>query len=135
MKKTITVVAASLLAATVLAAPATIATAQPERACLQNNRIWSWRALDDRTLVVTDRNYRPFLVRLGGGCIGLGNNPTMQLQFRTWLNLSCLKRGDEVRVFDRALGRLNCFVQDVQPYGYGPYAGNDRYGRPYSRPY
>jgi hypothetical protein len=35
-------------------------------ACLQNNRIWGWRVLDERTLVVNDIENQPFLVRLSG---------------------------------------------------------------------
>ena len=134
MKSKIVAVAVLALSGSVLTT--TVPTfAQSDRACLQNNRIWSWRVINERTLLVTDRNYRPFLVRLGGGCVGL-TGANMQLAFRTWTNLGCLRRGDEVRFVAPALGRMSCFVQDVQPYGYGPYAGDDRpYRGPYNRPY
>ena len=82
--------------------------------CLQNNRIWSWRMVNQRTLVVTDRDYRPFTVRLTGGCVGL-TNATMALAFRTWTSLGCLKRGDEVSFREPALGRMSCFVTNVLP--------------------
>src|ERR1700680_3418192 len=64
--------------------------------CLQNNRIWSWNALDDRTLVVGDVQNHRFLVKLSGGCIGLSANPILALRFRTWTNLGCLQRGGMV---------------------------------------
>jgi hypothetical protein len=82
--------------------------------CLQNNRIWSWRMINQRTLLVQDVNYRPFVVHLTGGCIGL-TNAIQALAFRTWTSLGCLKRGDEVSFRAPALGRMSCFVTDVQP--------------------
>ena len=94
-----------------------------ERACLQNNRIWSWNAVNERTLVVTDEYYRPFLVRLTSGCVGL-TNATVALQFNTWTNLGCLEKGDRVSFRDPLLGFLTCTVTEVQPYVPGP---NDRY--------
>ena len=82
--------------------------------CLQNNRIWSWRTINSRALLVTDVNYRPFVVKLSGGCVGL-TNAINALAFRTWTSLGCLKRGDEVMYRAPALGRMSCFVNDVQP--------------------
>jgi hypothetical protein len=88
----------------------------PQDTCLQNNRIWSWNAVNDRLLIVTDRTYHRYIVRLGGGCIGLSNYPLTALRFNTWTNLGCLRRGDNVSFRAPALGRLNCFVNQVQPY-------------------
>jgi hypothetical protein len=82
--------------------------------CLQNNRIWSWRMINQRTLLVTDVNYHPYIVRLTGGCVGL-TNAIQALAFRTWTNLGCLKRGDEVIFHEPTLGRMSCFVTDVEP--------------------
>ena len=92
--------------------------AQPasQDTCLQNNRVWSWNAVNDRLLIVTDRSYHRFIVRLGGGCIGLSSYPLTALRFRTWTELGCLGRGDNVIYNAPALGRLNCFVNEVQPY-------------------
>ena len=87
--------------------------------CLQNNRIWSWNALDDRTLVITDRTNRRFLVNLSGGCIQLSVNPILALRFITRTNLGCLQPGDSVSYRALALGRLSCFVNGVQPYAPG----------------
>ncbi|HEY4264809.1 MAG TPA: DUF6491 family protein [Micropepsaceae bacterium] len=85
------------------------------RACLQNNRIWGWRAVNEKTLIVTDLNDQPFLVQLGGGCVGL-NDAIVALEFRTWTNLGCLRQGDRVSYRAPALGVMSCFVRNVQPY-------------------
>jgi hypothetical protein len=88
-------------------------------ACLQNNRIWSWRVINERTLIVADIQNRPFLVRLSGGCVGL-TNATLRLAFRTHTNLGCLERGDSVSFRAPALGRMSCFVNEVEPYAPHP---------------
>jgi hypothetical protein len=100
-----------LIAGTMLATPVLAASGD---ACLQNNRIWSWRMVNSRTLVVTDVNYRPFTVHLTGGCVGL-TNAIGALAFRTWTDLGCLRRGDTVSFREPTLGRMSCFVTDVQP--------------------
>src|SRR5215469_9832987 len=109
---TVVTAAALALAVTVLAARAQPAAQSPpnapsENACLQNNRIWSWNAVNDRLLIVTDRAYHRYIVRLGGGCINLSVNPMMALRFRSWTSLGCLQRGDQVYYNAPALGRLN----------------------------
>jgi Family of unknown function (DUF6491) len=113
----------------VLAADAA-ALEQPARpsaraACLQNNRIWNWRVINERTLIVADRNYRPFEVRLSGGCVGL-TDATLALRFNTFTNLGCLRRGDRVSFRAPALGRMSCFVQAVRPLPPQPPGVNNR---------
>ena len=116
-------IALCVLALSSSAIPVAFARSSAERACLQNNRIWSWNAVNERTLVVTDLYYRPFLVRLTSGCVGL-TNATIALQFNTWTNLGCLGRGDRVSFREPALGFMTCTVMEVQPYVPGP---DDRY--------
>jgi len=96
--------------------PPTAAQPPQQDTCLQNNRIWQWNAVNDRLLIVTDRTYRRFIVRLNGGCIGLSIYPLAALEFYTWTSLGCLGRGDQVIYRSPDLGRLNCFINDVQPY-------------------
>ena len=108
--------AAALLGALTLSAAAPPPTAgHDERACLQNNRIWSWRVINERTLVVSDIHYTPFLVRLTGGCVGL-NNAIMRVAFVTKTNLGCLEHGDSISFRAPALGRMSCFVTEVEPF-------------------
>ena len=115
-----------MLALLALPAAAPIATAlekeparEQQKACLQNNRIWSWRVINERTLIVADRENRPFLVRLTGGCVGL-TNATLRLAFRTHTDLGCLEHGDSVAFRAPALGPMSCFVTDVEPYAPAP---------------
>jgi hypothetical protein len=109
---------AAFMAAHAAMAEQPFAPAQPspQETCLQNNRIWQWNAVNDRLLIVTDRTYHRFIVRLGGGCIGLSSYALTALRFYSWTNLGCLGRGDQVIYNAPALGRLNCFINDVQPY-------------------
>ena len=94
---------------------ATPVLAAADNACLQNNRIWGWQAVDDRTLIVTDRNYKRFTVHLTGGCIGLNRYAGASLVVRTANNLSCLMTGDRIAFNSPDLGSLTCVVTDTNP--------------------
>lgn len=94
---------------------ATPVLAAADNACLQNNRIWGWKAVDDRTLIVTDRNYKKFTVHLTGGCIGLNRYAAASLVVRTSTSLSCLMQGDRIAFDSPGLGPLTCVVTDTQP--------------------
>jgi hypothetical protein len=86
-----------------------------EKACVQNNRMWGWDAKDDRTLIITDRDYKKYTVSLRGGCIGLGRNYAgMSIVLVTRTSLGCLEGGDRVVFQSPGLGRLTCFVEDVK---------------------
>jgi hypothetical protein len=95
-----------------LATPVLAAAAD---ACLQNNRIWGWRALDDRTLIVTDRNYKRFTVHLTGGCINLSKYAGASLVVRGSTSLGCLMQGDRIAFNSPGLGPLTCVVTDTNP--------------------
>src|SRR5690242_11132938 len=95
MKRIIFALLGAALIAGLMSRSAVVAQSSDRAACLQNNRIWGCNVVNERTLIVTDRNNRPFLVRLSGGCVGL-TNATLRLRFNTWTNLGCLGRGDRV---------------------------------------
>jgi hypothetical protein len=101
---------AGLLIGAALATPVLAA----EEACLQNNRIWGWQALDQRTLVVTDRDYKRYTVHLTGGCIGLDRYAGASLVFRQKLDLGCLSQGDMIAFNSPGLGRMSCSVTNVE---------------------
>ena len=109
MKKKNAVLAGALMGA-ILATPVLAAS---ETACLQHNRILSWKALDGRTLLVTDRSQNRYTVRMNGGCVGL-NNAAATLVFQQWMNLSCLASGDMIGVRTPGLGYASCSVAGVQ---------------------
>lgn len=105
------IVIAGLLIGVNMSSPVLAASGET---CLQNNRIWGWQAVDERTLIITDRNYRRFTVRLSGGCVNLDKYAGVALAVRTKTSLGCLTKGDRVIFNAPALGPLNCVVTDVE---------------------
>ena len=103
--------------------PGTAALAQSSKenhdVCLQNNRIYGWKTLNDRTLQVSDLDGNQFQVHLEGGCVGL-NQARMSIIFRTFTRLGCLGQGDSIAYHDTALGRMSCRVTSVEPYSPPP---------------
>ena len=98
------------LAGTLLATPVLAAA---ENVCLQHNRVMSFRAFNERTLIATDLQYKRYTVALGTGCMGLTDGDA-KFVFRTWTNLGCLNPGDIIGVTTARLGLMNCAVQGVQ---------------------
>ena len=101
---TVCTLAATLVATQVLAASAD---------CLQRNRLQSWRAVDDSTMVMTDLQQNQYTVRMKGRCSNLAR-PTAMLVYRTWQNLACLQSGDIIAVTAPGLGAVTCSVAGVQ---------------------
>ena len=117
MKKILlALLAAAGLAAVALPHSASAQPVAPHQVCLSEQPHLGWNAVNDRLLIVTDRQYHRYIVRLSGGCIGLSAYPLTALRFRTWTESGCLQRGDTVAFRAPALGPLNCFVNEVQPY-------------------
>jgi len=111
-----TAVALSLLA--VSSAPAQQASAAApasEKVCLQNNRIWGFDVVDERTLAVTDRNYKRYTVHMRSGCVGL-TKVVLDIRVRSTTALGCLGQGDFVSFRSPGLGRLSCAVSGVENY-------------------
>jgi len=102
---TVCALAATLVATQVLAASGD--------ACLQHNRLQSWRAVDDSTMVMTDLQQNQYTVRMKGRCSNLAR-PTAMLVYRTWQNLACLQSGDIIAVTAPGLGAVTCSVAGVQ---------------------
>lgn len=93
-----------------------------DNACLQHNRVWGWRALDERTLLVTDRLQNRYTVNLQGGCIGVTYGGAI-LVFRIWTNLSCIGKGDLIGVRTPGLGFVSCSISNVQAGAPAPVQG------------
>jgi hypothetical protein len=100
----VTTLAATLIATQVLAAGA---------ACLQRNRVQSWRAVDNATMVMTDIQQNQYTVRMKGRCSNL-DRPAAKLIYRTWQNLSCLQSGDIIAVTAPGMGSVTCSVGGVE---------------------
>jgi len=90
------------------------ANAQPT--CLQIGRIWSWKALNTRTLIVEDELHRKFKVGLQGYCPALPFK--LSLGFKSVGGISgldCLQRGDEVISHDVGIPYI-CPIMTIAPY-------------------
>ena len=113
--RTLLLAASAVLVTAVLSSsvPINSADARSNNVCLQNNRIWSTSVVNDRTLIVRDRQNNPFVVELSGGCSGLTSS-LGGINFRTRTNLGCLSRGDRVSFRNTAMrSRDTCFVRNV----------------------
>jgi hypothetical protein len=118
MKKSFSIIAGVLSG--VIAATPVMAQGQ---ACLQHNRMQSWRALDNRTLIFTDLDRHHYRVTMTPACRGV-TDPQAHLVFHTWINLQCLPAGEIVSVRSPVFGLTSCAVDNVQidgPFlpGYG----------------
>ena len=90
--------------------------ASSEKICLQSNRMMNYDVLDDRTLVITDRFFKRYTVRMASGCVGL-TPAAMNVVLRTRTSLGCFGQdGDSVAFNSPGLGRLSCFVTTVENY-------------------
>src|SRR5579872_2145497 len=94
----------------VMAATPVLAQGQ---ACLQHNRMQSWKAIDDHTLDFTDLDRHHYIVSMTPACLGV-TDPLAHLIFHTWLNLECLPSGEIVDVTSPEFGRTSCAVANVQ---------------------
>ncbi|HEY3778425.1 MAG TPA: DUF6491 family protein [Rhizomicrobium sp.] len=111
MKKAVLCGALALVAMGAAALPA---RAQPQ--CLQVGRIWSWKPLDRRTLVVEDELHRKFKVGLVGYCPALPFKLTLGFKANGSINgLDCVRRGDEVISHDIGIP-YTCPVMSIVPY-------------------
>lgn len=90
------------------------ALAQP--ACLQVGRIWSWKPVDKKTLIVEDELHRKFKVGLMGYCPRLPFKITVGFKSNGGINgLDCLRRGDDVISRDVGVS-YTCPVMTIVPY-------------------
>jgi hypothetical protein len=87
-----------------------------EQVCLQTNRMMNYDVIDERTLVITDRFFKRYTVRMASGCVGLTPS-AVDVVLRARTNLGCFgDAGDSVTFNSPGLGRLSCFVTSVETY-------------------
>lgn len=87
----------------------------PQRACLQVGRIWSWRAPDNRTLIIENDTHQKFKVDLMGYCPGLTFKETIGLRSPGGSYLSCVSPGDTVFFHDIGMS-MRCVISKITPY-------------------
>src|SRR5882672_11877902 len=88
--RTIREITAGIFAGLMVAIPA---LASAENACLQQNRAWSWRPVDDKTLIYSDRQGNDYTVTFSNSCRNLTRGD-VTLVNRHWSGLRCLSSGD-----------------------------------------
>lgn len=85
--------------------------------CLEPVRLYSWKVVNDRTVIVTDRLHRDYKVSLVPGCYNL--KFVFQLGFKSFSpsRLSCMGEGDYVLApGGGGLPRQTCRVDSVVAY-------------------
>jgi hypothetical protein len=85
-----------------------------KEACLQHNRLKNWRAVSADSLLYTDWTGKKFLVTFRGPCPNLTSSTAILVIGSEWLNLSCLGRGDPIRVAGFGLATSICRVASVE---------------------
>jgi hypothetical protein len=91
--------------------------AQPaQRACLRFGEIWSWKALDNYTIVAEDNQHNKFKLSLMGYC------PSVQFRERVGFkslgatHLTCMTPGDDIIVSNPGTGPQNCPIKAITAY-------------------
>jgi hypothetical protein len=88
-----------------------------DTACLQIGRIWSFKPLDTRTLIIEDELHRKFQVALGGYCPRLPFKVNLAIKSASGINgLDCVKKGDTVISHDVGMS-YTCPVMSIVPSG------------------
>ena len=82
-------------------------------ACLQHNRMQSWRAINEHTLDFTDLQRHHYTITMTPACRGV-TDPLAHLIFHTWENLECLPVGEILMVTRPEFGATQCAVASVQ---------------------
>lgn len=91
------------------------------QACLQHNRMQSWKPINPNAFDVTDLDRHHYTVIMTHSCLGI-TDPLAHLIFHTWQNLECLPKGEIIDVTSPEFGRTQCSVAGVQanlPFNFG----------------
>ena len=112
-----------LLAATALLAlsattPAGAQDTPPKRACLRQDDIYNWTALNDRTLVVEDLLHRKYKLTLIGTCYDLKFHEVLAFKVigSAGLGIACVSPGDLVITRNFASGPTSCAITSIKYY-------------------
>jgi hypothetical protein len=115
--------AAVFLVALPLAAQAQtqVLPVRPLQVCLQQNMVWGWNVVDDKTPIVTDRLHEAYKVSLMAGCYDLKFQLRLSLRSFSGMSLSCLSRNDYVLVPPNAgMPAQRCLISDVAAFAPPP---------------
>jgi len=106
---------ASGLALAALTAPA--AAAVGDSNCIAPINFWSWKALNDHAVVLTNRTGHDFKVTLAPGCFDLDFAMSIGVKSFSTSRLECISRGDFLVVpHDAAFPGERCMIEKVEAY-------------------
>jgi hypothetical protein len=92
------------------------ASAQAQPACLQVGRVWSFKPLDKKTLIVEDELHRKFKLGLAGYCPALPYKLNLGFKSNSGISgLDCLAKGDDVISYDIGIP-YTCTIMSIVPY-------------------
>ena len=105
----------TIFAAVILGTALLGSSAMASTPCLQQSQIYSWDALNDRTLIVEDMRHQKFKLNLMVSCQHLQFH--QRLGFKTFGGsaLACLTRGDEV-ISGTEIGPQMCPIKSIEAY-------------------
>ncbi len=84
--------------------------------CLEFHSIWSWKIIDNKSLIVEDETHRKFKVGLMGICPELRfNRDMLGFESRGSTRLSCITLGDDVIVRSTGINQ-RCPINSIVPY-------------------
>jgi hypothetical protein len=106
----------TVLALAVVAAAASASPASAERPCLQFGRIYNWKVINDRMLIVEDETHKKFRLKLIGACTNLRFHENLGFESPGGSFLSCLSPGDEVVTREFGTGRQDCAITHIDAY-------------------
>jgi hypothetical protein len=84
--------------------------------CLELSQIWSWKAVDNKTLIVEDNWHQKFKVSLMAYCPNLLFKENLGFKVFGGTGLSCVSKGDQVIDRDHPAGTYRCPISDITPY-------------------
>jgi hypothetical protein len=84
--------------------------------CLELAQIYSWKAVDNKTLIVEDNWHQKFKVGLMGYCPELPFRETLGFDVIGGTGLSCVSKGDFVITHEPQMGGFRCPVSSIVPY-------------------
>ncbi|HEY1962902.1 MAG TPA: DUF6491 family protein, partial [Rhizomicrobium sp.] len=91
--------------------------AQPARSpCLRFGEIWSWKALDNYTIVAEDNQHNKFRLSLMGYCPSVQYRERVGFKSLGAMHLTCMSAGDDVIVSNPGTGPQNCPIKSITAY-------------------
>jgi hypothetical protein len=86
------------------------------RPCLEVGYIYTWNAINDRTLIVEDDWHKKFKLKLIGACQNLKFHERLAFKSRGATELTCLSPGDDVITREFGTGFERCAVTNIEAY-------------------